>query len=119
MTDNRPDLNTTEVRQGNSKKTNARALVFGLIAVAIVFAIAIWYFTVNQQDTATTTGGGTTLEDVSPAPDEVGSDLDDLSTPAPVIEPEPTPAAPAVGTPPADAQAVDAAPEDATETPTP
>lgn len=94
MTDPDPHLNTTEVRQGNSRKMNTRALIFGTIAIVILLGAAIWYFTATYDDTATTVGGGTTLEDVGATPGDA-DDLDALSMPAPV-EDEAAPEADAV-----------------------
>lgn len=91
MTNPDPHLNTTEVRQGNKRKMNARVLIFGLIAAVIVLGLAIWFFQSTYDDTETTTGGGATLEDAGtiddPAADEA---LDALPTPAPTVTTEGT-----------------------------
>lgn len=79
MTDPKPDLTNTEMRQGNSRKMNLRALVFGLIIVVIGFALAIWYNSAVTPDTPETLGGGETLEQTTPA-----ESLEELPTPAPV-----------------------------------
>lgn len=89
MTDNGPELNKTEMRQGNSRKMNTRALIFGLIGIVILFALVYWFSTATYDDTATTTGAGTTLEDTN-AGEEVGDDMTELPTPTPE-EPEAAP----------------------------
>src|SRR5690606_32130737 len=88
MTDNRPNLTKTEMRQGDSRKMNSRVLVFGLVALIIVFALAIWFSMATYDDTPTTVGGGTTLDDVPATGEEVGDDLETLPTPVPEEEPE-------------------------------
>ena len=95
MTDDKPDLTTTEVRQGNSRKTNLRVLVFGIIGVVIAFALAVWYFGATQDDTDTTIGGGTTLEDVPALDGSPDVNLDDSAMPVPAEEPDPVPQTPA------------------------
>lgn len=79
MNDPKPDLTTTEMRQGNSRMMNMRVLVIGVIVVAIGFALAIWYNSSVTPDTETTTQGGETLEQTTPE-----ESLENLPTPAPV-----------------------------------
>lgn len=89
MNNSKPDLTTTEVRQGNNRKMNLRVLIIGIVVVAIGFAVAIWYNASVTPDTDTTVGGGTTLED-APAPDSApASNLENLPTPAPVEQTAP------------------------------
>lgn len=85
MTDPDPHLNTTEVRQGNARKENSRALIFGLIGIVVLFALAIWFFTASYDETQTTTDGGATIEDTDAvdAPVTEGEALENLPTPAP------------------------------------
>lgn len=87
MTDDKPDLTKTEVRQGNSRKMNSRALIFGLAALIILFALFIWFSAATYNETPTTTGGGTTIEETPAAEETIEGDLDALPTPAPVEEP--------------------------------
>lgn len=91
MTDERPELNTTEMRQGNNRKMNLRALIIGLIIVVIGFIIAMIYNQAVSPDTTTTTDGGEHIEQTTPA-----EQLENLPTPAPVnpepVAPAPTPA---------------------------
>lgn len=101
MSDSKPDLTTTEVRQGNSRKTNLRVLIISLVAIAIAFALAVWFFQSTYEDTDTTIGSGTTLDEVPPADGSPNVDLDDAPMPVPAEEPAPVPAEPAgVTTPP-------------------
>ena len=79
MNDPDPHLTKTEMRQGNSRMMNMRVLVIGTIIVVIGFALALWYNMSVSPDTATTTQGGETLEQMTPE----GS-LENLPTPAPV-----------------------------------
>jgi len=95
MSDDKPDLTKTEMRQGDSRQMNTRALVYGLVALIIVFALAIWFSTATYDETPTTVGGGATVDDVQAEGEGVGSDLEALPTPAPVEEPEPAAEAPA------------------------
>lgn len=119
MTDDRPDLTKSEVRQGNSRKMNSRALIFGLIGLVILFALVYWFSTATYDETATTTGGGTTLEDAPAAGGDVGDDVEDLPTPTPdepaAAEPADDAATtePAVEAPAAEAPAETEAPADA------
>ena len=93
MTDERPELTTTEMRQGNNRKMNLRALVIGLIIVVIGFILAMVYNQAVTPDTATTTDGGETIEQTTPA-----ESLENLPTPAPVNTAPAAPApAPATG----------------------
>lgn len=102
MSDEKPDLTKTEARQGNSRLMNSRALIYGLVAIVVLFAAVYWFSTATYDETATTTDGGATLEDLPAADDEVATDLDALPTPAPtgeaVTEPEGSDA-PAIDTP--------------------
>lgn len=79
MNNSKPDLTTTEVRQGNNRKMNLRVLVISIVVVAIGFAVAIWYNAAVSPETATTTQGGETLDQTTPA-----ESLENLPTPAPV-----------------------------------
>lgn len=79
MNDSKPDLTTTEMRQGNSRKMNLRVLIISGVVVAIGLALAIWYNSAVSPDTATTTQGGETLDQTTPA-----ENLENLPTPAPV-----------------------------------
>ncbi|RDE09070.1 hypothetical protein [Pelagibacterium lacus] len=117
MTDPDPHLNKTEMRQGNSRKENSRALIYGLIAIVILFALAIWYFTANSDQTATTTDGGATIENSDAVESPAEDALDELPTPAPVPETETAP--PVVDVPAVEAPAAEppAAEEPAAETP--
>lgn len=45
-----PHKNTTEVRQGNERKTNLRALIFGLIGVVVLFAIIFAIYSVAMPE---------------------------------------------------------------------
>ncbi|WP_196257974.1 hypothetical protein [Pelagibacterium limicola] len=79
MNDSKPDLTTTEMRQGNRRRMNLRVLVIGIALVVIGFALALWYNTAMSPGTVTTTGAGETLEETMP-----GETLEELPTPAPV-----------------------------------
>ncbi len=78
MTDDKPDLTTTEVRQGNSRKMNTRALVFGMVILVILFAAVYFFSTATYDDTDTTTGAGTTIEETDAS---VGEDEDTEALP--------------------------------------
>lgn len=65
MADERPELTKTEMRQGNSRKMNTRVLIFGLIALIILFALVIWFSMATYDATSTTTGGGMAIEETS------------------------------------------------------
>ncbi|AEQ52234.1 hypothetical protein [Pelagibacterium halotolerans] len=102
MTDDKTELTKTEARQGNSRKMNSRVLIYGLVGIIILFAAVYWFSTATYDETPTTTDGGTTLEDVPAAGDDVDAELEGLPTPAPteeaVTEPEGSDA-PAIDTP--------------------
>ena len=120
MTDEKPELTKTEVRQGNSRKMNSRVLIFGIVAIVVLFAAVYWFSTATYDETATTTDGGATLEDVPAADDDVEGDLDALPTPVPADEAVTEPETPATATPEATAPAEteDAAPaSEETQTP--
>ena len=94
MTNDKHDLNKTEMRQGNSRMMNSRALVWGTIAVVIALGLVLWFSFATYDDTDTTVGGGLTLDDVQTQDDAVGGDVDALPVPTPQEE-----AAPAVEVP--------------------
>lgn len=79
MTENQPKYDSTKARQGNSKKTNSRALVFGMIGAIVVLAIVLAWTVFTQPDETPTT-----LDDVPAAAGSTEAPLEDLSTPAPV-----------------------------------
>lgn len=83
MAQDKPELTTTEMRQGNSRKMNMRVLVFGGILAAIGLALVIWFFSATYQDTPATIGGGTAVEDIEPATDEPDSNLENAPMPVP------------------------------------
>ena len=111
MSDEKPDLTKTEARQGNSRLMNSRVLIYGLVAIVVLFVAVYWFSTATYDETATTTDGGATLEDVPVAGGDVDSNLEGLPTPAPtdeaVTEPEGADS-PAIDTP------IETAPVDAT-----
>lgn len=86
MPDEKPVLTETEVRQGNSRMLNFRALIFGLILIVIAFAAIMWFMSATYDETATTVDGGTRLEDVQQAPAPEEGDLDE--TPLPTMPEE-------------------------------
>ncbi len=88
MTDEKPDLTKTEMRQGNSRKMNLRVLIIGIAVLVVGFALALWYNEAVTPDTETTTQGGETLEESTPQ-----ESLENLPTPAPIGD-ESAPAAP-------------------------
>lgn len=81
MTNDKHDLNTTEMRQGNSRMMNSRALVWGTIAVVIALGLVLWFSFATYDDTDTTVGGGLTLDDVQTQDDAVGDDAQPAPTP--------------------------------------
>lgn len=84
MTNDKHDLNTTEMRQGNSRMMNSRALVWGTIAVVIALGLVLWFSFTTYDDTDTTVGGGLTLDDVQTPDDAVGGE----AQPAPTLQEE-------------------------------
>jgi len=94
--DDKPDLTTTEVRQANSRKTNLRVLTISMIVVVIGLALAVWYNQSVSPETATTTGGGETIEDQAPADGTAAPTIDEAPQPMPVTPEEtaPEPVAP-------------------------
>ncbi|WP_127145309.1 hypothetical protein [Pelagibacterium montanilacus] len=83
MTDDKPDLTKTEVRQGNSRKMNLRVLIIGIVLVAIGFAVALWYNSAVTPETETTIESGETLDETAPA-GSPASNPDDAAVPVPV-----------------------------------
>lgn len=92
MSDPKPELNTTEMRQANSRRTNLRVLIVGIVVVAIGFALAMWYNATTRPETETTIGAGETLEDLPPPDGGPEVTIEDAPTPAPI---EPAPVTPA------------------------
>lgn len=45
-----PEKNTTEVRQANPRKMNARVLITSLIGVIVLFAIIYMVYTLTQSN---------------------------------------------------------------------
>lgn len=94
MSDEKPDLTTTEVRQGNSRKTNLRVLTISIIVVAIGLAIAIWYNVAVSPETDGAPEAGETISDTPPAGGAANPGLENLPTPAPVDETQVEPTLP-------------------------
>ncbi|MCD7060349.1 hypothetical protein [Pelagibacterium xiamenense] len=97
MAEEKPDLSTTEVRQGNRRKMNLRALIFGMLALAIGFALAIWWNEATYDGTPTTTDGGETVQqegaenEQAPLPvPETEENLVPSADEPPLVEEEPT-----------------------------
>lgn len=79
MSDEKPELTTTEVRQGNSRKMNFRVLTIGLVAIVIIFAVVMWFSTATQDETATGVDAGASIEETGPADESM--DATPLPTP--------------------------------------
>lgn len=111
MSDEKPDLTTTEVRQANRRKMNLRVLTVSIIVVAVGLALAVWYNTAVSPETDVAPQAGDTLEDVAPEDGAPEPALENL--PAPVDpEPEPVPMQPMQDmAPPAPEAPADAAPD--------
>ena len=45
MSDEKPDLTKTEARQGNSRLMNSRVLIYGLVAIVVLFVAVYWFST--------------------------------------------------------------------------
>lgn len=83
MTEDKSHMTTTEMRQGNSRKMNLRVLVTGLVVVAVCFALVFWFSVASHDDTATTIGGGTTIEDIPSSDGAPDTTLENAPMPVP------------------------------------